>query len=452
MAAINLACVDGVRCLCCLWIIFMHSHAFSSVFPWQSPGMIHIREFPILGFFATSTLAVDVFWLLSGFLCEYQLYEKVDKTKSFWYIWFFINRLLRLYPLYLVNILLVYTSPMDVQCTTITRLVKAITFVEFVATDGPIKDNFPVNKCSAAGWSLNTDVHGYLFIILLFIIFRNYNDKYKKYVLWMFYIISCILTMKIIAEKDIKWPVMAFGLEATDSLQLDEYFEKYPEKREEFPDPRTFYPDIDLMTDVLIEYRERTNQWMYHLYFTSILKHGAAMFLGSILAINQRNNDKKQPYYNMIKIIIGCIAFYITMDLRMDLQNRSIFWTFVYDKLFIIAVYFVLDAILSIDSINNIFDNKWIKRFSKYTYGIYLFHLIPVMIIVMTSYPSDVENGGIGENNYGFIYLFKLTAMSLICSLIIAVILYWLLEYPMMLFRYKYIRPRYSIKQTKKEN
>ena len=73
--------------------------------------MEYIRRFPILGFLANSTLAVDAFWILSGFLCEYQLTYTVNTSKNYWYIWFFINRLLRLYPLYLINLILQYLSP-----------------------------------------------------------------------------------------------------------------------------------------------------------------------------------------------------------------------------------------------------------------------------------------------------------------------------------------------------
>ena len=163
--------------------------------------------------------------------------------------------------------------------------------------------------------------------------------------------------------------------------------------------------------------------------------------------------------------MIGCVAFYITMDLRMDINPRAAYWTFAYDKLFIVAVYFILDAILSIccdendgNILKKIFDlllanNIW-KKLSSYTYGIYLFHIIPILILVMAQYPSDVENGGVGEENYGFVYLGKIAAISFIISLIMAFISYWLFEYPIMLFRYKYIGPKYYIKQdqnTKKK-
>ena len=72
------------------------------------------------------------------------------------------------------------------------------------------------------------------------------------------------------------------------------YFELHPEKRDEFPNPLTFYPDINVQTPELIEYRDRSVKWMYYLYFSSIFKHGAAMFLGAVLAINviQRDKDK----------------------------------------------------------------------------------------------------------------------------------------------------------------
>ena len=88
--------------------------------------------------------------------------------------------------------------------------------------------------------------------------------------------------------------------------------------------------------------------------------------------------------------------------------------------------------------------NKFWKWLTPYTYAIYLFHIIPVMLIMMAPHPLDIENGGVGEDNYGYLYIGKVAGISFIVSCIIGVILYWLLEYPMMLFRYKYIRPKYN--------
>ena len=133
--------------------------------------------------------------------------------------------------------------------------------------------------------------------------------------------------------------------------------------KDQWPNHLEFYPDLDLMTPELIAYRDRSTQWLYHLYFTSIFKHGAAMFLGSILAINaieRKNNHSNNGWIsNWIKIIIGCILFYVPMDLRMDMNYWSPLWTFTYDKLFIIAVYLVLDAILSIYQFQS---NEFMKR------------------------------------------------------------------------------------------
>ena len=108
---------DFMRCFSCLWIIFFHSHMMSAYVSAAEPCMTYIREFPILGFFATSTLAVDIFWIMSGFLCEYQINTKVlteihsedNKNISDLHLlsklfWFFINRLLRIYPFYMIAI------------------------------------------------------------------------------------------------------------------------------------------------------------------------------------------------------------------------------------------------------------------------------------------------------------------------------------------------------------
>merc|ERR1719273_2178362 len=100
------------------------------------------------------------------------------------------------------------------------------------------------------------------------------------------------------------------------------------------------------------------------------------------------------------------------MDLRMDIERRSWIWTFGYDKLSALSLFLLFDVILSLnqndDVISKLIDhalaNKLWTFLSKYTYGLYLSHAMP-MFMLMSPSICDVENGGIGPDNYGFVYI-----------------------------------------------
>ena len=45
---LNLKLLDGIRCLCCIWIICLHCNAFSGMgaFPQESPCLQYLRSIP----------------------------------------------------------------------------------------------------------------------------------------------------------------------------------------------------------------------------------------------------------------------------------------------------------------------------------------------------------------------------------------------------------------------
>ena len=451
----NVSVIHGIRFLSCLWIIFMHSYAISGVFPYDHPTMKYIREMPVLGFFAWSFHAVDVFWILSGFLCEYQIEFKIDKNKSLWPLWFIINRLLRLYPLYLLHMTIVLLSPMSIKCKTIKDIFKAFLLLETWFTDTTIEKDVMPGKCSWGGWSVQTDFHGYIFIVLLSIIIKNI--KYKKYFLWIFYLFTILNTLNIAFQHDLKWPIICFGIEHNDPKVLNDLFNQYPEYKSIIPNPLQFYPNNDVMTNKWINYRERMNIWFTEIYFTSITRNGGAILLGSLLAINLIQNYKKNNFHksvplNIMKILFSFIIFHFAAQSRYN-YDASPLWTIIYRQLFLIGFYLFLNGILNVYQckksvlsyyIKIILGNKIWKSLQKCSYAIYLYHLLPMTVIVNSKYPSNVEAGGIGVDNYGFLYLFKVTSIAAMITGFISLIIHFVFEYPVLLFRNQYIQPRYS--------
>ena len=444
----------------------MHAHGLSAVFPFNHPSMKYVREVPLLGFFTLSYHAVDVFWILSGFLCEYQLNVKVDKTKSLWPLWFILNRLLRLYPLYLLNLIIVLSTPLSLKCKTPRDIFSAFFLLETLFTDETVKD-VVAGKCAWIGWTVNVDFQGYIFLILLSIIITNI--KYKKYFLRICYLLSCLYTLNMCFTLNLRWPVQFNCIENNDPQSLKELFTKHPEYKSVIPNPFEFYPDYDdVMLPQWVDYRERMNIWYYEYYFSSITRHGAAMFLGSLLAINLLQNYEKNQvnnyllwYKNVGKILFSSIPFYFATQGTQYPTDHSPLWTVLYNQLFLFATFLLIDGLLSIVYhfkksnlsyvVNIILGNKIWKYLSKYTYGIFLHHIFPMAIFVTSKYPSNVEGGGIGADNYGYCYIFKIASIGFVSSLFSSFVFHWILEYPALLFRRKYVQPRYLAKKIQKQ-
>ena len=120
---LNLTHLDGVRCLACFAVVFYHVHFVHGAFFFLSTESCFrdLRHWPILGnlFFEVSW-HMTTFWMISGFLCERQLHRRGccnihDRqgtiAESCWLVVSHMtNRLLRLYPVYILYAVLNYLA------------------------------------------------------------------------------------------------------------------------------------------------------------------------------------------------------------------------------------------------------------------------------------------------------------------------------------------------------
>ena len=108
------------------------------------------------------------------------------------------------------------TSPMNLKCTSNTQIIKSIFFLEIFTNTNDDQYQFEVvlPSCSGAKWWTDVEVRGYVVIMLLSLFIANY--KYKRYLMWTFYIISCILTLNVLYQHDIWWPISLPALEGMD--------------------------------------------------------------------------------------------------------------------------------------------------------------------------------------------------------------------------------------------
>ena len=160
--------------------VLTHVRRTGVFFPSTEWCMQNIHNIPIAGVLLFNVSAhMTFFWIISGFLCEYQLTKLQESSNgSIRYGRFLLNRLLRLYPLYLVVALAVCSEVRRVQqvplCSTET-LGKSLLFI------APL---FDASACIAMGWSLSVDVHGYLAIVLLFALLTNKENCERRSGFW----------------------------------------------------------------------------------------------------------------------------------------------------------------------------------------------------------------------------------------------------------------------------
>lgn len=141
----SIECLDGIRALAMMWVVLGHS--FSSEPNWANPidGFLWITSWESL-WVLSATVTVDTFFMLSGFLVVYTTVGKFNSKQLLKNIHlFWLNRLLRMFPLLATAALL--------EATYLNRM-----------TDGPIWTTVEghVHRCRTSWWSTLLHIQNYM--------------------------------------------------------------------------------------------------------------------------------------------------------------------------------------------------------------------------------------------------------------------------------------------------
>jgi peptidoglycan/LPS O-acetylase OafA/YrhL len=154
--------LDHLRALAILLVLGFHYQLGYFGFPdWT-------RAFDQLGW-----TGVDLFFVLSGFLISSQLFAQLKKQKTILMKEFFLKRLFRIVPVYLVVVAIYFCFPFFREKEALPPLWKFLTFTQNFGLDARKFGTF------SHAWSLCVEEHFYLFLPLI-LIFLHATQLIKK--------------------------------------------------------------------------------------------------------------------------------------------------------------------------------------------------------------------------------------------------------------------------------
>ena len=437
----------------------MHTHSIIVLLGFPSWVVNDIYNTPVLGALVTDPAAVSIFWFMSGFLCQYQLDNTIDYKKTkYWYFWYFLNRILRLYPIFTVLILLSYFAPSDTKnnCSNFTDILISLLALDVFRGNGA--------SCSNVGWTISVDIHGYILLIALQIVCTctctctEYKFKLFKFnkghIFQLLILFSVIFNIFICMYYKIDKPIQKIGLD------------RYPIEDNPFPSDLLHYKyyidnyniDFSRTNTSIVEGYTYTMTRDKYFYYTSILRNGASIIFGSLLQFNINTNINTET-----RIVLSCQSgwFYIIFGLTLFIfrlivyyNMTGIIWNALLHRMIDVSTYCIFYVLLNkneskmIDKIQLWLKCDVFKLLSKYTFGIYLFHAVVLYGIITIEKPI---HGQLGDDNkdYNFLFLFEMFIRTFVVSVIVAIVLYYVVEYPFAKIRYNFVHCRYAKTKTK---
>ncbi len=163
--------LDALRFIAAFAVLIFHSSQWYH-YKFDTPFKMFLHNLPV---------AVDFFFMLSGFLIIYLLLVEKQTTGTISLKNFYIRRFLRIFPLYYLIILIAYLYLQDGTHVAWNK------FMYFWGNFWLIKQNAWTLSALNPLWSISIEEHFYLFIPFLIWVTPV---KYLKYLLWSIVIFS----------------------------------------------------------------------------------------------------------------------------------------------------------------------------------------------------------------------------------------------------------------------
>lgn len=156
--------LDHLRALAIILVFFFH---YSIVSGGQPEWLPNVASFGWTG--------VDLFFALSGFLISSQLFAQIKQGQYISFKQFFLKRVFRIIPAFLVTVGLYFCFPLFREKESLPPLWKFLTFTQNLGLN--IKDFGTFSHC----WSLCVEEHFYFFLPIILITLKKLKLFSKAY-------------------------------------------------------------------------------------------------------------------------------------------------------------------------------------------------------------------------------------------------------------------------------
>lgn len=181
--------------------------------------LYHIRDYIHLpwleGFLSQGYLAVDFFFILSGFIISYAYFEKCKSASKRDIVAFYLKRLNRIYPLHFI-ILIAYTAIPFIYFMTdrILPNTDKYSFIYFISAIF-LSHNwgwFSELAWNVPSWSISTELFAYLFFPLLVTLFVKFPKKHHALLIALACFIAIPLIYNLNGSNDIGEGIATLGV------------------------------------------------------------------------------------------------------------------------------------------------------------------------------------------------------------------------------------------------
>jgi peptidoglycan/LPS O-acetylase OafA/YrhL len=374
--------IDGLRALSILWVISFHTlRKFGQYIDAQAYITFTTRI--ELNPFFQGHLAVDVFFVISGFLIAYYLFTEYKNYQTLSIKKFYLRRALRLLPAYFFTMFLfaiVYPTNLNWIWTNIF----------YVNNFLPIDNQFmPI------AWSLAIEEQFYILFPCLILLLGT--NKRLFLILTFLFILSFAICFVISFSYQIKLPLPVH--EVLDKKQHNQYYDALYDKS------YTRYGGllVGVIAAYLTMFTNAISFLKQHIYFRSLL-------------------------WLICLVLLVFYIFIPTANMEASVLKTA-FLLAGFRNIFSLAIGYLLLHALCLDKKNwliNFLSQRFWYPIAQLSYSAYLLHPLVVALIAHYLYSS------IHLDCYSLLLLIVLTIFS---TLFFALIMYLKIEIPMLAFR-----------------
>lgn len=383
--------LEGIRALAGVWITYFHCVYVMQIFmPWQNYSKL--LEHAPFRFGFCSSLSLDIFFFISGFVITYTIAKSTERYGFFSMKHFLIKRVARVYPTYILLMLLSIPFAINEVKYAWANLIQ-------------VNNMLPISKQYLPWtWTLAVDFQFYILYALYFLISDQLSYYYKRNLLIALMLLPIALTLYY------SWSAQIW------QVSLDDYRIPMPHE-----------------------------SWTLHVLFKNLLTRGGPMMIGIFTAHiylyhQQRfcawSQSLSSLQYQLISLALICI---LVLTVRSDApwfllagqQNffTSTVWLIMMRCVFAAALAGVVLLCLQprgvIRVIHAILSSAILRPFGQLTFSMYMFSLLIVMLLYGWFFVNQAEPPSITQ-------VYWLIARGFGYSIACAVLMYCYIEMPVM--------------------